>query len=263
MFELLIVGCGKMGRAILDGIIKVGQVDIADIAVFDTDTSAIASLLTEYPGVTVVDHIADAQVVVVATKPNSVASVSQSIDFSNDPLVISIAAGIATYDIEKAVQPRKVRVVRAMPNTPGQIGLGITALCAGEFATKHDLESATRLLGGLGDVVAVPEYQMDAITAISGSGPAYLFMYIEAMIDSAIELGLSRELSAQLVTKTVLGSTQLLIENNYDTMSMRLAVSSPGGTTIAGTNSLERTGFRASINSAVRAAFERSRTIKA
>lgn len=261
MFDLQIIGCGKMGRAILEGVLATGAVSESRVSVIEPDLGIRKALRDDWPNLALLDNPAESEITVIATKPNLVKEVCFELAKASGGLVISIAAGITLEAIETSVLASSLRVVRAMPNTPGQIGKGITAISCGSNVLEQDLSTASSLLAALGEVVEVPEYQLDAVTALSGSGPAYLFIYFEAMVDSGIELGLSRDLSARLVAATILGSTQLLKENAFDTLAMRLAVSSPGGTTIAATNELERFGFRHAINQAVKAAFQRSKSI--
>lgn len=258
MFDLEIIGCGKMGRAILEGVVRSGTVSEADIAVIDLNPTVQDSLRGDRPAVALLDLPVPAKLILIATKPNMVEEVCSLVDTTGHPILISIAAGISIATIERSLGSSKVKVVRAMPNMPGQIGLGITAISPGTATSTDDLGLARKLLEALGDVVVVPESQQDAVTALSGSGPAYLFMYIEAMIDIGVELGLTQDLAAHLVSKTILGSTQLLIESGFDTLSLRRSVSSPGGTTIAATNALEALSFRRAIASAVRVAYERA-----
>ena len=257
MVELLLIGCGKMGRALLDGIISSGAVDASEVAVVEPGQAARDSLAAAYPEVAIADGPLAARTCIVATKPAQVPQVVRSLSPEPPELLISIAAGVPTAKLEEALAAPKA-VVRAMPNTPGQIGMGVTAVCAGSNAGQSALEEAARLLGGLGAVVTVPEYQMDAVTAISGSGPAYLYYIVEAMVDAGIELGLSADLAAKLAVTTFAGSAELLARRNYDTRTLRLEVSSPGGTTIAATNAFDAAGVRAGIRAGVRACYERS-----
>ncbi|MDA8386934.1 MAG: pyrroline-5-carboxylate reductase [Actinomycetota bacterium] len=257
MVELLLVGCGKMGRALLDGVIASGAVEASEIAVVEPSPAARDSLAVAYPGVALADGPLAAKTCIVATKPAQVPQVVRSLSLEPPALLISIAAGVPTSKLEDALAAPKA-VVRAMPNTPGQIGMGVTAVCAGSHAGQADLEEASRLLRGLGEVVTVPENQMDAITAISGSGPAYLYYIVEALVDSGIELGLSADLAAKLAVATFAGSTELLARRKYETRALRLEVSSPGGTTIAATNAFDVAGVRAGIRAGVRACYERS-----
>ncbi len=257
MVELLLVGCGKMGRALLDGIISSGAVERSEVAVVEPGRAARDSVAAAYPEITLAEGPLAARTCIVATKPAQVPEVVRSMAGEPPELLISIAAGVTTARLEEALTD-STAVVRAMPNTPGQIGMGVTAISAGSKADQAALEEAARLLRALGEVVTVPEYQIDAVTAISGSGPAYLYYIVEAMVDAGIELGLSADLAARLAVATFSGSAELLARRQYDTRSLRLEVSSPGGTTIAATNAFDAAGVRAGIRAGVRACYERS-----
>ncbi len=257
MVELLLVGCGKMGRALLDGIIASGAVPPSEVVVVEPGRAARDSVAATYPEIRLADGPVAARTCIVATKPGQVPEVVRSLAGEPPELLISIAAGVPTAKLEEALASPKA-VVRAMPNTPGQIGMGVTAISAGSNADQSAIEEAARLLRALGEVVTVPEYQMDAVTAISGSGPAYVYYIVEAMVDAGIELGLGAELAAKLAVATFAGSAELLARRQYDTRSLRLEVSSPAGTTIAATNAFDVAGVRAGIRAGVRACYERS-----
>jgi pyrroline-5-carboxylate reductase len=171
-------------------------------------------------------------------------------------LVLSIAAGVTLAALETAAPGHAV--VRAMPNTGALVGRGAAAIAAGSLATELDLEVCERILGGVGTVVRVPEVQLDAVTGLSGSGPAYLFLVVEAMIEAGVLVGLPRETSDQLVRQTLLGAAALLGDGDVTPESLRAAVTSPGGTTAAGLAVLEAHGVRAAFLDAVEAATRRS-----
>ncbi len=171
-------------------------------------------------------------------------------------LVLSIAAGVTIEALEAAAPGRPV--VRAMPNTGALVGKGAAAIAAGTHATEGDLEVAERILGGVGIVVRVPESQLDAVTGLSGSGPAYVFLLAEALIEAGVLVGLSRDISDQLVRQTLLGAGTLLTEGDELPEALRAAVTSPGGTTAAGLQVLEAHGFRGALLEAVAAATRRS-----
>jgi pyrroline-5-carboxylate reductase len=175
----------------------------------------------------------------------------------NDHLIVSVAAGITTRRIEQAL-PQRVAVVRCMPNTPALVDEAMTAVSAGSHATDAHLAVAEELLGAVGRVVRVPESQLDAVTALSGSGPAYFFYLVEAMIDAGILLGLPRALAADLIVQTAIGSSIMLRDSGEHPVQLREAVTSPGGTTIAAIRELEVHGVRAAIIAAIEAAAKRS-----
>ena len=177
----------------------------------------------------------------------------------DEALVLSIAAGITITELESALQDRPV--VRAMPNTGALVGRGAAAISAGQHATELDLEVCERVLGAVGLVVRVPESQLDAVTGLSGSGPAYVFLLAEAMIEAGVLNGLPRDVTEQLVRQTLLGAATLLADDTTTPEALRAAVTSPGGTTAAGLAMLEAHGVRAAMLDAVTAATERSREL--
>ena len=188
--------------------------------------------------------VADADVVIVAVKPGDVAASLQAAESSlrSETLVLSIAAGVTIATLEALVPGRPV--VRAMPNTPALVGLGASAIAAGRHADEHHLELASRLLGAVGIVVTVGESALDAVTGLSGSGPAYIFLVAEAMIEAGVLVGLARDVSEQLVVQTLLGSATLLAQSDDGPEALRAAVTSPGGTTAAGLRELESARLR-------------------
>jgi pyrroline-5-carboxylate reductase len=179
---------------------------------------------------------------------------------SRDKLIISVAAGVPIAAIERRLHP-PMRIVRAMPNTPATVGAGATALSLGEHATEADLATATTIFDSVGTTVVLDESQMDAVTGLSGSGPAYLFLIIEALADAGVKVGLSRRASLQLAAQTVLGSAKLLIESGQHPGMLKDGVTSPGGTAIAGLHTLEAGGLRNVLMNAVEAATRRSREL--
>jgi pyrroline-5-carboxylate reductase len=176
--------------------------------------------------------------------------------------VLSIAAGVPTAALEAALGDG-ARVVRAMPNTPALVGAGVSAIAAGRAAGDEDLAWAAEILGAVGDVVTVPEHLLDAVTGLSGSGPAYVFLVVEALIDAGVLAGLPREVAERLAVGTVAGAGRLLAETGQSPADARAAVTSPGGTTAAGLRVLEAAGVRAAFLEAVAAATERSRELGA
>lgn len=259
---IAILGGGKMGEALLAGLIG-GGTPPADILVLEPDESR-AQQLAETHGVRPVATagVTEAQTLLVAVKPNVVQPLLDQLAATLTPqhLVISVAAGI-TLAAMQDVLPAGVPVVRGMPNTPALVGQGITAISAGADATDTHLATAEQLLRSVGQVVRVPEYQLDAVTGVSGSGPAYVFLVVEALIDAAVLAGLPRPLASQLVTQTLLGSATMLARTGEHPTALREAVTSPGGTTAAGLHELEKHGVRAALAAAVEAATRRSREL--
>jgi pyrroline-5-carboxylate reductase len=210
------------------------------------------------------EAVSGATVVVVSVKPQDIDILLGEVGglISTDQTVLSIAAAIPTSAIEARLA-RGVPVVRAMPNTPSTVHEGIAGLCAGAHAADEHLERAEEVLRHLGYVVRVPERAMDAVTAVSGSGPAYFALLAEAMIEAGILLGLSREISTQLVIQTMLGTAKQLRDEHIHPVELREMVTSPGGTTIAAIRELESAGVRAAFLNAIQAAMERSRELAA
>jgi pyrroline-5-carboxylate reductase len=208
--------------------------------------------------------VADAPLVVLAVKPQDLDAVLAEIAHVVTPeqTLLSVAAGITTPWIESRL-PEGARVVRAMPNAPAVVDEGIAGICAGAHARDEDLDLAEEALAHVGSVVRVAEASMDAVTAISGSGPAYFALLAEAMIEAGLLLGLSRDVSTRLVVQTMFGSALLLRDEGMHPVELREAVTSPGGTTTRAIRELEQSGVRAAFLSAISAAAERSRELGA
>jgi pyrroline-5-carboxylate reductase len=261
MTRIALLGGGRMGEALLAGLIDAGFEPDA-LAVADVDPDRRRTLEERFPGVRVVPTVAwavaDADVVVVAVKPRDVPAVlaSSLTSLRDDALVLSIAAGVTLRDLEAAVPGRPV--VRAMPNTPALVRRGAAAIAAGSAATDAHLATAERLLGAVGVVVRVPESLLDAVTGLSGSGPAYVFLFAEALVEAGVLVGLPRATATALVVETLVGSAALLAEGTDSAEALRAAVTSPGGTTAAGLYAMEQHGFRAGVIEAVVAATRRS-----
>jgi len=262
--NVALLGGGKMGEALASGLIDAGW-DSGSIAIAEIESERRRALEERFPGVRVVPSAAwaaaDAEVVVVAVKPGDVRSALEACigTLSEEALVLSIAAGVTLADIEAVVGERPV--VRAMPNTGALVGKGAAAIAGGARATEPDLALAERVLGAVGVVVRVPEAQLDAVTGLSGSGPAYVFLVAESLIEAGVLVGLSRTIATQLVVQTLVGAGTLLDETGETPESLRAAVTSPGGTTAAGLQSLEAHGVRAALLDAVQAATARSREL--
>ena len=260
MTKLLVVGGGKMGEALLGGLIGSGWAEASELAVAEPDAARRADLAELLPGVVLVadlgdlDHTADAAV--VAVKPLFVADVCRSLGEAGVRRILSIAAGVRLDSMESAV-PEGTAVVRAMPNTPAMVGAGAAAIAAGTHATEADLEWAESVLAAVGTVVRVSEAQLDAVTGLSGSGPAYIFLVAEALIDAGVLVGLTRQVASELAVQTLRGAAELLATGTSPA-ELRAAVTSPGGTTAAGLRALEAAGLRAAFADAVVAAATRS-----
>lgn len=260
-----IIGAGTMGEALIHGMVSYQLCMPKDLLVSDPIEKR-RTLLTERYGVHASpDNRRIAQtctVILLAVKPQNMTEALEEIAaFTNrKTLVISVAAGITTAFVEEKLKPG-VRVVRAMPNMPAQVGEGATALAGGLRATAADLSLVRHIFEAVGIVVDVKEELLDAVTGLSGSGPAYAFVIIEALADAGVMMGLSRDVSLQLASQTLLGSARLCLAGNRHPAELKAAVTSPGGTSMAGLKVLEKAGFRGILMAAVEAATERSKTL--
>jgi len=257
---IAILGGGKIGEALLSGLLR-GERTSADIVVSEKHAQRAASLAETY-GISTMDvagAAAQARTLILAVKPQDIdgllAELAPSV--GTEHLVVSVAAGITTARIERAL-PDGVPVVRCMPNTPALVDEAMTAVAAGAHAGPDHVAVAEALLGAVGKVARVPESQLDAVTALSGSGPAYFFFLVEAMIDAGILLGLPRALAAELIVQTAIGSAVMLRDSGEHPVQLREAVTSPGGTTISAIRELEVHGVRAALLAAIEAAAKRS-----
>jgi pyrroline-5-carboxylate reductase len=257
---LAIVGGGKIGEALLSGLLR-GEAKPGDIVVVEHYQERKAYLTDKY-GVQCVDieeAVKASRTVLIAVKPQDIDAVLDQLapHVTSDHLIVSVAAGITTAKIERGL-PSGPAVVRCMPNTPALVDQAMTAISAGTHADEEHLQLAENLLSAVGKVVRVPESQLDAVTALSGSGPAYFFFLVEAMIDAGILLGLPRALAADLIVQTAVGSAVMLRDSGEHPVQLREAVTSPAGTTISAIRELENHGVRAALLAAIEAARDRS-----
>ncbi|MDQ2950845.1 MAG: pyrroline-5-carboxylate reductase [Chloroflexota bacterium] len=263
--SVAILGGGKLGEALLRGFLSSGWRAPEDVVVTGRRSERLEELRSRY-GVEATaanaDAVAGARLVVAAVKPQDIAGLLDEIRpvWTEEKTFLSVAAAISTEAIEVRL-PTGARVVRAMPNAPAMVHEGIAAICAGAHAGEEDIALAEEALGHLGEVVRVGEHAMDAVTALSGSGPAYFALLAEAMIEAGLLLGLGREVSTRLVVQTMLGSARLLRDEGMHPVELREAVTSPGGTTTRAIRELERAGVRAAFLNAISAAMERSREL--
>lgn len=257
--RLVVVGGGRMGEALVGGLTASGWAGVDELCVVEKVAARRGELAERFPGLTVVDEAPAAQGVVVAVKPGDVAGACRDVAAAGLDRALSIAAGVPLAALEAALGP--VPVVRAMPNTPALVGAGAAAIAAGTRAGDDDLAWAEEVLGALGDVVRVPEAMLDAVTGLSGSGPAYVFLVAEALIDAGALVGLPHDVSRRLALQTLLGAARLLTESGETPQALRAAVTSPGGTTATGLRALEAAGVRSAVMEAVVAATERSRQL--
>lgn len=259
MARLEIVGGGRMGEALLGGLLEAGWARPDELVVVERLPARRVELAERFPGVGVVERPVPADGAVVAVKPADVVATVHELGEQGVGRILSIAAGVSIGTIESAL-PGTVPVVRAMPNTPSLIGMGASAYAGGTAAGDDDLDWADSILRAVGVAVRVGEGQLDAVTGLSGSGPAYLFLVAEALADAGVREGLPRPVAEALAGQTVYGAGALLAEGT-PAAELRAAVTSPGGTTAAGLHALEAAAVRAAVADAVRAATERSREL--
>ena len=265
--RVAILGAGKIGEALLAGLLSSGWRKPGDIVVTVRREERLKELTDRHGVEGTLDNasaIADAGLIVIAVKPQDFDVLLGEIGAVLDPAqtVLSVAAAIPTSLIEERITAG-VPVVRAMPNAPALVHEGIAGLCPGAHADDQHLDLAEEVLTHVGAVARVPELYMDAVTAVSGSGPAYFALLAEAMIEAGILLGLGRETSTQLVVQTMLGTAKLLRDEKMHPVELRESVTSPGGTTIRAIRELEQAGVRAAFLNAIQAAMERSRELAA
>jgi pyrroline-5-carboxylate reductase len=274
--KLGFIGGGKMAAALIKGVLKSGICTPAEIAVSDVHAPTAEKLRGE-TGVMIAASTAEvvgaSEVIVLAVKPGDAlaaiqGATSQQMESSmrwawqggggkETKLLISIVAGLSIASLEKAAGD-KLRIIRVMPNTPALVLAGASGFATGTQATDADAEIAQKIFGGVGLAVRVKESLLDAVTGLSGSGPAYVYMIIEALADGGVLMGLPRDLALQLAAKTVAGAAEMVMQTGMHPAALRDQVASPGGTTIAGIEALEAGGLRAALIAAVRAASQRS-----
>lgn len=260
MTTIAVLGAGKIGEALLSGLLQGGR--RADELLFTEKHPDRAAALTERYGVEGLDVPGAAQradVLVVAVKPQDIEPLLDELAPVLKPgtLVVSLCAGLPTSLFERRL-PDHTPVVRVMPNTPMLVGQAMSAISAGAHATDEHMDLVEELLSTVGQVARVPESQQDAVTALSGSGPAYFFYLVEAMIDAGILLGIPRATAADLIVQSAVGAAAMLREGGGHPVMLREAVTSPAGTTIAGIRELEKHGVRAALIDAIEAARDRS-----
>lgn len=287
MARIAIIGGGSMGEALLAGLLRSGR-QVKDLVVAENKPARARFLADTYSVqiASVVDAAEHAAYVVVAVKPADVepvvtelaAAAARAESDSTEQVFVTIAAGISTAYYESKL-PAGSPVIRGMPNAPSLVGAGVTALAPGRFASDDQLKGVAELFDAVGGVITVAEGQLDAVTAVSGSGPAYFLLMVEALVDAAVDMGLSRSVATDLAAQTMAGSAAMLLERidegrqraaqangasasavGPDTTAaqLRALITSPGGTTAAGLRELERGGLRASVANAVDAAKARS-----
>lgn len=257
--RLVVVGGGRMGTALVQGLGAAGW-DLSEITVVEVDAERRAALAAELPPVAVVPEPVSAAGALIAVKPSAADAACRALAVASVPRWLSIMAGVPIARLE-GWAGSGVAVVRAMPNTPALLRAGISALSAGSAATEADLAWAEEVLGSVGEVVRVDEPALDAVTGVSGSGPAYVFLVTEALAQAGERAGLDPEVSRRLAVQTVVGAGRLLAESGAGPEALRAQVTSPGGTTEAAIALMESAGLQAMFDRAVAVAAERSRQL--
>lgn len=257
MVKLVIVGGGKMGEALLGGLLASGWASAEDVVVVEPDAGRAALVRSTFGTVVTPSILFDhADGALIAVKPQMVAAVCGELSGRVDR-VLSIAAGCTLSFMEHALGDA-TPVVRSMPNTPSLVGAGASAIAGGTHVTETDMAWATEILGAVGVVERVDEKLLDVVTGLSGSGPAYIFLVAEALVDGAVAQGLPRSVAVTLAHQTIFGAGRLLLESGDQAAVLRANVTSPGGTTAAGLRALESAGVRSAFIEAVAAATERA-----
>jgi pyrroline-5-carboxylate reductase len=262
-----LIGGGVMGEALLSRLIVRGIYQASEVIVSEPQPSRSSYLEQQYAVTVTPDNrlvfTSATEVVFLAVKPQVFSAIAQEladvIGTNSSPLVISILAGVPLSQLEGAFP--QLPVIRAMPNTPATVGAGITAICLGAYTHASHYKKAQELFAAVGEVVEIPENLIDAVTGLSGSGPAYVALMVEALADGGVVAGLPRAIAYQLALSTVLGTATLLRETKLHPAELKDRVTSPGGTTIAGIAQLEKAGFRSALIEAVKAATARSQEL--
>ena len=260
------IGSGNMAEALIRGLLENGVVETGAIFCFDIVKERL-DYLAETFGVKTTEDIAtltdSVDIIIISTKPSQVVEVINHISgrINKDKLIISIAAGITLDFIQSRVE-KGIPVIRVMPNITALVHEGMSALAPGPYVDEKDMNIALSVFGGVGEAVVVEEGLIDAVTALSGSGPAYIFLVIEAMADGGVMAGLSRPLALKLSAQTVLGAAKMVLETGMHPGELKDMVASPAGSTISGLSALEENGVRGAIMEAVDAAYQRAKELK-
>ena len=262
---IAVVGAGHMAGALIGGMIRSKLVPAKSIVATRRSPEALQELQKKWGVRTSADNkkaVAEADIVILAVKPQMAKTVMAQLAgaIRKDQLVISVMAGITTAAIAKALRTDGP-IVRAMPNTPCQVDAGATAICAGAHAGEKDLARAEAVFGSVGIVAVLPETALDAVTGLSGSGPVYIYMVIEAMIDGGVKMGIPRGIAAKLAAQTVFGAAKLVIESGKHPAILKDEVTTPGGTAISAIHVLESKGLRSVLIDGIEAAAKRSQEL--
>ena len=260
-----VIGAGKMGGALVRGWVKSGVLRPEAIRIFNR-TPESAGVLARDTGATVapnIEAVLDADILVLGVKPYQIPDVLRSVSrkLRPDCLIVSLAAGVSCETLSACV-PRTLPIIRVMPNTPALVGAGATAFCRGANATDEHAALVSRLFEAVGVVIEVPEAQINAVVGVAGSGVAYFYLLIEALIDGGVRVGLPRDAARLLAAQTVLGAARMVQETGEHPAILKDAVTTPGGTTIAALDVLETEGIRGILIAAVRAAHDRAKAME-
>ncbi len=264
MTNIGIIGLGNMGSAITRGILNADYAQQADLFVYDTAASRMEELAEEYPNLNFCKDAAEvaeeADLILLAVKPNMLAAVVDGLrDSLEGKAIISIAAGWTCAMLRQLLDGIDTRFLRVMPNTPAMVGEGMTALCTDNTLTPDELNTARGIFSAIGRTTELPEAQFDGVVALSGSGPAYVYMLIETMADGGVREGLKRHEAIEMAAQTVLGSALMVLTSDTHPAQLKDAVCSPAGTTIDAVAALEEGGFRSAVLRAMRACADKSR----
>jgi pyrroline-5-carboxylate reductase len=262
---LMVIGGGRMGTGLVEGIVASGKLTADQIVVVETDPERRALLRLTYDDLVLcdtpeLDQLDASTGAIIAVKPEGAEGAARLLGALGVARIVSVAAGISCARLEAAL-PGPIPVVRAMPNSPALIGAGVTVISGGSHVTKADLDWAEDLFSAVGTVLRLAERHLDAVTGVSGSGPAYVFFVAEALIEAGVTAGLPRDVATTLTAETILGAGKLLVEADESAEVLRAQVTSPGGTTAAAVRALEARAVRSAFVEAVMAAVERSRSL--
>ncbi len=257
------IGAGNMAEAIIAGLLRTKTAKPSEIIISDIIKPRLAELKKKYGVVPALSNnavIRGSEVIIVAVKPKDAGSIKEALaDIKQGAFIISIMAGITTGFFEKT--GKKLPVIRVMPNTPALVLSGMAGICKGKFASRTQLEKTKKIFAAAGKVLEVEEKLMDAVTAVSGSGPAYVFLFAEALLDAAIKCGIDKASAKLLVANTLLGGAKMILESSEEPAILRRKVTSPGGTTAAALSIFEKREFKEIIIQAVKAAKKRSKEL--
>ena len=264
--ELGLIGVGNMGTALLKGVLSSNTIDKEKTIIYDVREEVIKNRIQEFNVKAVSSNtelIQQVKFIIIAVKPQNIDSVLEEIgpQLSEDQILISIAAGV-TLDYIKKFISKNIGLIRVMPHTPAFVGEGASAIAHNKNVTENDLKYVKKVLNSVGEVVELEEKHIDAVTGLSGSGPAYVFIIIEALADGGVKMGLPRDIALKLAAQTVLGSAKMVIETGIHPGELKDMVASPGGTTITALHEIEKGKLRATLISAVEAATLKSKSLK-